>query len=284
MNLNEYFLTNNLISLNKFSTLSGITLSKVKTRIKSLDLKIIKEKNKILLNKENCDLILKNCKSDDLITIQKIANKLNIDYSSVISYFNYLNIKSKEVNLGTRIVHKYTEEDFEILKKFLLNHNMKNLLTKKTKLEKYGNENYNNIEKIKQSLSKTYNENKNTVLTKRKNTMIDKYGEYFNNREKAKETCIKKYNVDSVSKVEQVKLAKSNIYWGKTEEERKNIYTNGRKTFYEKVEKYKMEKDMTSIIDVSLKFNKDKSGMFCLLEKLNIPIEYVNNVALIKKQ
>ena len=141
MNLNEYFLTNNLISLNKFSTLSGITLSKVKTRIKSLDLKIIKEKNKILLNKENCDLILKNCKSDDLITIQKIANKLNIDYSSVISYFNYLNIKSKEVNLGTRIVHKYTEEDFEILKKFLLNHNMKNLLTKKTKLEKYGNEN-----------------------------------------------------------------------------------------------------------------------------------------------
>lgn len=71
MNLNEYFLTNNLISLNKFSTLSGITLSKVKTRIKSLDLKIIKEKNKILLNKENCDLILKNCKSDDLITIQK---------------------------------------------------------------------------------------------------------------------------------------------------------------------------------------------------------------------
>lgn len=52
-----------------------------------------------------------------------------------------MNIKSKEVNLGTRIVHKYTEEDFEILKKFLLNHNMKNLLTKKTKLEKYGNEN-----------------------------------------------------------------------------------------------------------------------------------------------
>lgn len=54
--------------------------------------------------------------------------------------------------------------------------------SKITKIEKYGNPNYNNIEKIKK-------------------TKILKYcNENYNNRIKAEKTCIKKYNVDNPSK------------------------------------------------------------------------------------
>jgi hypothetical protein len=62
--------------------------------------------------------------------------------------------------------------------------------TKKTKLEKYGSENYQNIEKIEE-------------------TKLEKYGnKNYTGREKAKETCIKKYGVDNVSKVENIKNIK----------------------------------------------------------------------------
>jgi len=58
---------------------------------------------------------------------------------------------------------------------------------KKTKLEKYGNENYQNTEKIKK-------------------TKLEKYGdENYTNRIKAKNTCIEKYGVDNVSKFDDIK-------------------------------------------------------------------------------
>jgi hypothetical protein len=65
----------------------------------------------------------------------------------------------------------------------------KHIKRKLTNNDKYGKENYQNVDKIKK-------------------TMISKYGFYNNNREKSKKTCIHKYGVDNVSKVELVKLAK----------------------------------------------------------------------------
>ena len=56
-----------------------------------------------------------------------------------------------------------------------------------TKLEKYGDENYNNIEK-------------------HKNTCLHKYGdENYTNREKCIDTCIKRYGVTNVFADENVK-------------------------------------------------------------------------------
>lgn len=62
----------------------------------------------------------------------------------------------------------------------------KHIKRKMTNIEKYGVENYQNIDK-------------------RKKTMIDEYGKYYNNREKSKETCLKEYGVDNVSKIDWVK-------------------------------------------------------------------------------
>jgi hypothetical protein len=73
------------------------------------------------------------------------------------------------------------------------------LKAKKTKLEKYGDENYQNVEKIKK-------------------TKLEKYGdENFTNRVKSKITCLDRYGVDNVSKVDTIKELKketSNKNWG----------------------------------------------------------------------
>lgn len=74
----------------------------------------------------------------------------------------------------------------------------KHIKRRMTNLEKYGDESYHNVDKLK-------------------STMIEKYGFYNNNREKCKETCIEKYGVDNVSKSDIVKETKreTNIKnWG----------------------------------------------------------------------
>jgi hypothetical protein len=71
---------------------------------------------------------------------------------------------------------------------------------KKTKLEKYGNENFNNIEKVKK-------------------TKENKYGnENFNNIEKQKQTCIIKYNSENYST--------SNNYKNLIKENYRKLYPN----------------------------------------------------------
>lgn len=61
---------------------------------------------------------------------------------------------------------------------------------KKTKLERYGSENYINI-------------------TKTKETNLERYGvEYYNNRNKAKETNLERYGVDNISKHNDIKEKK----------------------------------------------------------------------------
>jgi len=61
----------------------------------------------------------------------------------------------------------------------------KTIKTKKTYLEKYGDENYRNMEKVKK-------------------TKLEKYGDMnYNNRDKAKETIINLYGVDNTSKLKE---------------------------------------------------------------------------------
>jgi hypothetical protein len=72
--------------------------------------------------------------------------------------------------------------------------------TKKTKLEKYGDENYNNREQAEKTCEEKYGV-KNTMqidenILKSKKTKLGKYGdENYNNREQAEKTCEEKYGV-----------------------------------------------------------------------------------------
>lgn len=60
------------------------------------------------------------------------------------------------------------------------------LKSKQTKKERYGNENYNNSQQMKQ-------------------TKLDKYGEYYINLEKTKNTNLQKYGVTVASKLDSTK-------------------------------------------------------------------------------
>jgi hypothetical protein len=72
---------------------------------------------------------------------------------------------------------------------------------KKTKLDRYGNENYNNRKQAEKTCDKKYGV-KNTMkiednVLKSKETKLKKYGdENYNNRNKAEKTCNEKYGVD----------------------------------------------------------------------------------------
>ncbi len=75
-----------------------------------------------------------------------------------------------------------------------------------TKFEKYGNENFNNREKCRNTVqTKLYDDPEyyNKINTKGRKTRLERYGdENFNNREQAKNTCIQKYGVDNPFKSE----------------------------------------------------------------------------------
>ena len=109
---------------------------------------------------------------------------------------------------------------------------------KKTKLEKYGDENYQNTFKIKK-------------------TKLEKYGdESYTNRLKSKQTCMDKYGVDNVSKSSEIKIKKikTNIKnWGVD-----NIFKSEviKKSIKEKIQlKYGVDYYLQSD-DCKLKYNK----------------------------
>ena len=93
-----------------------------------------------------------------------------------------------------KIQNKLNLKRDEILKK-----------SKQTKLEKYGDENYNNIEKSKQTNLIRYGYlfclQNPEIIKKAKQTKLKKYGdENYNNTEKIKQTCLEKYGEENIRK------------------------------------------------------------------------------------
>ena len=77
--------------------------------------------------------------------------------------------------------------------------------SKQTKIERYNDENYNNIEKNKKTIFKNYGIEHALQLdefkNKSKQTKLEKYGdENYNNLEQYKKTCLEKYGVDNLNK------------------------------------------------------------------------------------
>lgn len=80
---------------------------------------------------------------------------------------------------------------------------------KLTRLAKYGDENYNNREKAKETMIELYGGNStlsSPILSKKvEETKLEKYGDaHYNNPNKNRETCLEKYGVDNVLKVPEI--------------------------------------------------------------------------------
>jgi len=155
---------------------------------------IINTKITIKVNPNSCEYYNKigyNCKNYDIIEVNPtdlpIGSSIRVDVSCDVCGNNFnisYNKYVKNTKLNTQI---YTCKKCSFVK------------SKKTKLEKYGDENYRDINKLKK-------------------TKLEKYGdENYTNREKAKSTCLSRYGVENVSMIDEVKKIKSEttlINWG----------------------------------------------------------------------
>jgi len=111
---------------------------------------------------------------------------------------------------------------------------------KNTKLERYGNENYNNKDQIAQTKFARYADLGYCNIEKSKQTKLERYGnEFFPNSEKAKQTKLERYgneNYNNSIKCKQTKLKK----YGDSN------YNNRNKSLYTCIEKYGFENVMQS--------------------------------------
>jgi hypothetical protein len=115
-------------------------------------------------------------------------------------------VKIKKANLL-----KYGNECYYFTEDFIKKSN-------KTKLQKYGDINYNNPEKNKQTNLKKYGKEfalqVNKFIEKSKQTKIERYGdEKYTNKEKMKRTIFEKYGVNNITKVPKInkKIVNSRI-------------------------------------------------------------------------
>ena len=116
------------------------------------------------------------------------------------------------------------------------------LKANQTMLEKYGNENFNNLEKRKNCIKRKLKQNpnyRNEIVEKSKQTKLLRYGnENYVNKEKKKQTNLEKYGVACIFASEQIKnkIAKTNetLYGSK------NVF--GSKKIKEKIKQTNIEK------------------------------------------
>lgn len=115
---------------------------------------------------------------------EKIQNIKEIKYGNKY-YNNYDKIKNtlmEKYNVNSPISIPVAKDKAikTCLTKYGTYHQMKSKFvldkSKQTKLTQYGNENYVNVEKIKQNWQNKSNEEKQNIVDKRKTTMINKYG------------------------------------------------------------------------------------------------------------
>jgi hypothetical protein len=85
---------------------------------------------------------------------------------------------------------------------------------KETKLNKHGDQNYNNPEKRKETLKRKHGDETYNNQKKRKETKLNKHGdENYNNQEKKEETCLLKYGVRHTNQIPEIweKIQKSSF-------------------------------------------------------------------------
>jgi hypothetical protein len=146
-----------------------IIKNKIKIKVNPNSSKHFNELGYNCINYQEIEIDVMDLPKGSSIKIDVSCDICNLNNS--ISFNKYL----KNTKLNTQI---YTCKSCSSIK------------VKKTKLEKYGDENYQNVDKIKDTKFKRYgNEN-------------------FTNRDKSKKTCLEKYGFENVSQIEDIKNKK----------------------------------------------------------------------------
>jgi len=160
-------------------------------------------------------------------------NRVNfISYSR--GYYQYCSIKCR--NTDKNLI----EENKKLLiKKYGVDNPMKisevKKKSKKTKKEKYNNENFINIDKIKKTKREKYGNEYYNNRKKAIKTSITNFGEKnINNREKAKQTMLNKYGVDVYSKSTYFSKKVNETYNNKTPDEISKINNKRKQTILNK--------------------------------------------------
>lgn len=149
-------------------------------------------------------------------------------------YNQYCSVKCR--NTDNNLIDKIK---FNMLDKYGVDNPMKindiKEKVKKTKKERYGNENFINIQKIKKTKKDRYNNEFYNNREKAIKTSINKFGnKNINNRIKAKQTMIDKYGVDVYSKSNNFCNKVRETYKNKTSVEINEIVNKRKKTMFNK--------------------------------------------------
>lgn len=148
---------------------------------------------------------------------RKRHESIDKKYGSFDKYLEYIQTKAKDT-----MTRKFGVDNAFKSKELMVK-------AKKTKLEKYGDENYSNSEKARQTMNERYGapttlqseelvvkvidtkrarygEHLENIVSKIKRTKLERYGdENFNNPERNKETCMERYGVEHPMLYEPIK-------------------------------------------------------------------------------
>ena len=214
-------------------------------------------------------------------TKKEICNLLNLSDCTVKNTIKYLKLKSEIMyhEKAHKNVDVYSDEQLNQIKNFIKNtpnkeiifrdmsriekygslenfYKQKNEKSRKTKIERYGDPNYVNKEKISQSNLKSWENNKESRLEQSKATKLERYGdENYNNSEKNKLTQIEHFG--SVEKAHKVGAEKSK----KTKLERygNEVYNNSEKSSQTWLSK--TDKEIEEIVNKRKETNLLKYGV-----------------------
>jgi len=122
--------------------------------------------------------------------VYKKRKKITCSKGCLLTLNSSKDVNEKRMNtLRNTMLKKYGVDHASKLSDFVFK-------SKKTKLEKYGDENYVNINKVKNTKIDKYGDENYVNIDKVKKTKLEKYGdENYNNRPKARTTLIDKYGL-----------------------------------------------------------------------------------------
>ena len=154
----------------------------------------------------------RTCLSND--NVQKIKDKYGTTCTLTLDNIKEKSIDTLQKHYGEGVTHNWKAK--EVHKKCVETTNTKhtreeiNERVRKTKLDRYGDERYVNVEKVKQTKLKKYGDENYTNKEKAKQTCLEKYGvEYaIANKEvrrKIVQSFINHYGVDHPLKVKEIK-------------------------------------------------------------------------------
>ena len=228
-------------------------------------------------------MVRNEIKDEDVMnyTKKEICSLLNLSDSTVKNTIKYLKLESKKMyhEKAHKEVDVYSDEQVNQIKDFVENtpnkeiifrdisriekygslenfYKQKNEKSRKTKMERYGDPNYVNKEKISQSNLKSWENNKESRLEQSKATKLERYGdENYNNSEKNKLTQIEHFG--SVEKAHKVGAEKSK----KTKLERygNEVYNNSEKSSQTWLSK--TDKEIEEIVNKRKETNLLKYGV-----------------------